>query len=154
MKEKKLWGEFKNGHILNGRSKLRPTGLENRTHKFRALDISRYLFLPSTSSSLSLSPSRKGEHTQWVVTCSKPGQWEGKKRRAVGHIVEPRCTKKPSSHSVDIIYISLWTYNVDTLHVVHAAGHNVQAPQFWKRIDNWHKIHSVIKFLSNCFSSY
>lgn len=38
--KKKLWGEFKNGHILNGQSKLRPTGLENRTRKFRTLDIS------------------------------------------------------------------------------------------------------------------
>lgn len=37
--EEKLWGEFKNGHILNGRSKLRPTGLENRTHKFSVLDM-------------------------------------------------------------------------------------------------------------------
>lgn len=69
IEKKKLWGEFKNGHILNGRSKLRPTGLENRTRKFSTLDI-----FHSLSLSVSVSLSRKGEHTQWVVTFSKPGQ--------------------------------------------------------------------------------
>lgn len=70
MQNEKLWRRFKNGHILNGRSKLRPTGLENRTHKFRALDTFHYLFL---APSLARGKER-GTHTQWAVTFSKPGQ--------------------------------------------------------------------------------
>lgn len=52
--KEKLWGGFKNGHIWSDRSKLRPTGLENRTHKFRTLNMFYCFLLPSLFS-LSLS---------------------------------------------------------------------------------------------------
>lgn len=64
-----LWGGFKNGHILNDRSKLRPTGLENRTHKFRTLNMFYFFLLPSLFSlSLSLSLSffsSAGKKNKW-----------------------------------------------------------------------------------------
>lgn len=72
--KEKLWGGFKNGHISNDQSKLRPTGLENRTHKFRTLNMFHCFLLPSLfSPSLSFISSaekkKKKEHTHFTVGC-------------------------------------------------------------------------------------
>lgn len=72
--KEKLWGGFKNGHILNDRSKLRPTGLENGTHKFRTLNMFHSFLLPSLfSPSLTFFTSagekKRGTHTHFTVGC-------------------------------------------------------------------------------------